>query len=259
MSDSTPSSPGSVPQFATAEYSSTGKEVCKSCNQPISGSYYRVNGSLACSNCASQLKSNLPVDTHSAFVRGILFGIGGAILGMILYSAFGIITGLIIGYLSLAVGWLVGKAIRAGSGGIGGRRYQIAAVVLTYFAVSMSAIPMGIYQAVKESREKKSHLVTSPPSPSLPGTSIAPHNPPPQPEPSPKKPAMGLGAALVGLLFLGLASPFLALENPLGGVIGIVILLVGIRIAWRLTAAPQIDILGPFTSSAPSSAVPANS
>jgi hypothetical protein len=251
--------PGSIPQFATAEYSSSDKEVCKSCNQSLSGSYYRINGSLACANCATQLKSQLPVDTHSAFVRGILFGIGGAILGMVLYSAFGIITGLVIGYLSLAVGWLVGKAIRFGSGGIGGRRYQIAAVALTYFAVSMSAIPMGIYQAVKESRERKSHLVTSPPSASLPSTSVVPNNPPPQSQASANKPSMGIATALVGLLFLGLASPILELQNPLSGAIGIIILLVGIRIAWRLTAAPQIEILGPFTASSHSSPVPASS
>jgi hypothetical protein len=65
---------------------------------------------------------------------------------MILYAAFGIITGLVIGYLSLAVGYIVGKAILFGSGGIGGRRYQIAAALLTYVAVSIAAIPMGIAQ-----------------------------------------------------------------------------------------------------------------
>lgn len=212
--------PGSVPQFATAEYSSSDKEVCKSCNQSLSGSYYRINGSLACTNCATQLKSQLSVDTHSTFVRGILFGIGGAILGMVLYSAFGIITGLVIGYLSLAVGWLVGKAIRFGSGGIGGRRYQIAAVVLTYFAVSMSAIPMGIYQAVKESREKKSHLVTSPPSPSSPSAPVVSNDLPPQSQASENKPSMGIGAALVGLLSWGLPRRFWNCKTRLAGLSG---------------------------------------
>ena len=71
----------------------------------------------------------MPQDSHSAFVRGITFGVGGAILGLILYSGFGIVTGIEIGYLSLAVGFIVGKAIRMGSRGIGGRRYQIAVVV----------------------------------------------------------------------------------------------------------------------------------
>ena len=120
------------PQFSTAEYAATpGSERCKSCNQTLGSQYYRVNGALTCAYCAEQTKLRLPVDTHSTFVRGLVFGIGGAIVGLVIYSAFGIITGLVIGYVSLAVGYIVGKAMMKGSNGIGGRRYQIAAVLLT--------------------------------------------------------------------------------------------------------------------------------
>jgi hypothetical protein len=55
-----------------------------------------------------------------------------------------------------------------------------------------------------------------------------------------------VGAALVGLALLGLASPFLALEDPLHGAIGLLILFVGIRIAWKIAAGISIQILGPF-------------
>jgi hypothetical protein len=98
---------------------------------------------MTCPTCAAAAHSASPRDTHAAFVRALLFGAGGAILGLILYSAFGIITGLVIGYLSLGVGYVVGKAMMFGSKGIGGRRYQIAAVGFTYAAVALSAIPMG--------------------------------------------------------------------------------------------------------------------
>jgi uncharacterized protein (DUF983 family) len=142
-----------VPQFGVAEYpSASGTDICKSCNQPAVGRYYRVNGALACERCKDQLEAQLPKDSHAAFVRGLIFGVGGAVLGLILYSAFGIITGIEIGYISLAVGYIVGKAMRLGSRGIGGRRYQIAAVILTYAAVSMSAIPIGISQYAKEKK-----------------------------------------------------------------------------------------------------------
>jgi hypothetical protein len=40
-----------------------------------------------------------------------------------------------LGYISLAVGYIVGKAIMKGTRGIGSRRYQIAAVALTHAAV----------------------------------------------------------------------------------------------------------------------------
>src|SRR5579864_4411157 len=157
------------PQFSTAEYAATpGSEHCKSCNQTLGSQYYRVNGALTCAYCAEQTKLRLPVDTHSTFARGLAFGIGGAILGLVIYSAFGIITGLVIGYVSLAVGYIVGKAMMKGSNGIGGRRYQIAAVLLTYAAVSMSAVPIGISQIIKQKKVQQQSLVRHAPPNGVP-------------------------------------------------------------------------------------------
>lgn len=240
----------SIPQFGTAEYQSKpGSDTCKSCNQTLTGLYYRINGSLACQGCTEKLEAQLPKDSHSAFVRGLFFGVGGAILGLILYSVFGIVTGIVIGYVSLAVGYIVGKAVKLGSGGIGGRRYQVAAALLTYAAVSMAAIPMGISQAIKEKKAAPPARIEQPASESTPSGSTSPASgtsPSTAPKPAPKT-EMGLGAALLGLALLGLASPFLELQDPFQGMIGLVILFVGIRIAWQLTAGPKIDILGPFT------------
>jgi len=54
-------------------------------------------------------------------------------------------------------------------------------------------------------------------------------------------------ARAVGLLaLLGLASPLLALAHPAQGLIGLIILLVGIQIAWKITAARQLNISGPI-------------
>src|SRR5690348_3557375 len=128
-----------MPQFATAEYSDKSSEVaCKACGQKISGSFYRVNGAPVCSECTRRLQEQMPQDSHPAFMRGLLFGVGAALVGFVLYVVFALSTGLVIGYVSLAVGYLVGKAISLGSRGVGGRRYQIAAVLLTYMAVSLA-------------------------------------------------------------------------------------------------------------------------
>jgi hypothetical protein len=62
---------------------------------------------------------------------------------------------------------------------------------------------------------------------------------------------MSIGSAIGMLTLAGLASPFLELQDPLHGAIGLIILFVGIRIAWKLTAAAKLDILGPFSNSAP--------
>lgn len=245
-----------APQFDTAEFSGKpGPDRCKTCGQLISSSYFRVNGALACPVCAETAKRQIPTDTHGTFVRGLLFGAGGAILGLIVYAAFGILTGLMIGYVSLAVGYIVGKAIMMGSKGIGGRRYQVAAVLFTYAAVSMAAIPIGISQIVKEKKVQKPKVEnvrpSSTPSAQDPqGTKESST----QDEQSGNTPKMGFGAALGYLALVGLASPFLELQDPVHGLIGLVILLVGIRIAWRMTAGKPTEIIGPFNSTTPASA-----
>jgi predicted lipid-binding transport protein (Tim44 family) len=239
----------STPQFATADYSGGG-DVCKSCKQAISGAYFRINGSLACERCTTQLQAQLPKDNHASFVRALMFGIGAAILGLIGYAAFSIITGIQIGYLSLAVGWLIGKAMRTGSRGIGGLRYQIAAALFTYAAVSMAAIPIYLSQVNKQKATQPPQVQTAPATPgastgdsesdesaSSSGTAAATAHP---------KPRINPFVAIGLLALLGLASPFLELQDPFHGVIGLIILFVGIRFAWQQTGAPKIDIVGPF-------------
>jgi hypothetical protein len=220
-----------VPQFATAEYSGkAGETTCKACGQVISGAYYQVNGATTCSSCAQRIKDQMPKDSHSAFGRGVLFGVGGAILGLGIYVGFALATGLIAGFISLAVGYLVGKAIVMGSGGLGGRRYQVVAVLLTYIAVSLAAVPIAVSQHMKQ-RSAQAHTQVSDSDTNSPKM----------------RPAKAFGV----LALIGLASPFLALSNPMQGVIGLIILFVGIRIAWRMTAARQVDILGPFSEPTP--------
>jgi hypothetical protein len=222
-----------VPQFATAEYSTqAGAAVCKSCGKSITGAYYRANGVPVCGTCAQRLKDQAPVDSHSAFVRGICFGIGGAILGLALYAGFALATGWIVGFVSLAVGYIVGKAIVFGSGGVGGRRYQVAAVLLTYIAVSMAAVPIAISQQMKQLSAQQRAAQASDPITAVKARI------------SPLK-ALGV------LAMIGLTSPFLDLANPAHGVIGLIILVVGLRIAWRLTAGRAVNVVGPINDSAP--------
>jgi hypothetical protein len=203
------SSTGATPQFNTAEYSSAG-EVCKSCKQPLRGDYYRLNGMTTCASCAQQVRRQMPVDTQPAFLKAIALGIGAAVLGCVFYAGFTMVTNIYIGIVSLAVGWLIGKAMKMGSGGIGGKRYQIAAAVLTYMAVSMAEVPIRLHARGADF----SQLMN-------PGR-------------------------FVEFLVQGLTSPFRELRSPFNGIVGLIILAVGINIAWKLTAGPKLEILGPF-------------
>jgi hypothetical protein len=120
-----------------------------------------------------------------------------------------------------------------GSGGVGGRRYQITAVLLTYLAVSMSAVPIAIYQMRQHQAQAQ--------APAQSGENAT----------VPKSQHMSLAKALGVLTLLGVASPFLDLQNPVHGLIGLVILSVGIRFAWRFTAGPTLDVSGPHAPPAP--------
>jgi len=236
------------PSFHKAQYAPAPKPhqgQCTLCLHSIPANYYRINGRMACGPCAPQAKSTLPSDSHAPFTRAVLYGIGAAILGMILYAAFEIATGIIIGYLAIGVGYLVGKAMKRGSNNRGGRRYQITAALLTYASVSLAAIPVALH-SYKD--HKPAHTATTPTSatsnqfPFLSETAATP-----DPKPQPANPAM----ALVTLAGLGLASPFLELADHAGGIIGLLILFLGIRAAWSLTAgtdssAPNIS--GPYTA-----------
>ena len=153
----------------------------------------------------------MAVDTQPAFIKAVVFGIGAAILGCALYAGFTMVTHIYIGIISLGVGWLIAKAMKQGSDGIGGKRYQIVAVVLTYLAVSMAEVPIALYAADKNLS------------------------------------ALAIPALYGRFLMFGISSPFAELgRNPFNGILGLVILFVGLQIAWKMTGGPKLEILGPF-------------
>ena len=237
-----PAPSADVPQFSTAEYAHIpGTERCRICGNVVAGEYFRVNSQMACGKCAAEAREGQPSDSHAAFLRGLLLGAGAAVAGLILYATVVIVTGWSIGYLALAVGWLVAKGIMKGSNGMGGRRYQIAAVLLTYAAISLSAIPIGISYAIKhdETRVHKQHTGDS-------GDSAAVTDDAVNAQPAGPAGKPGLGNMAGQLLLMGLASPFLELQNPGSGLLGLVILFVGLSIAFRMTAAKPLQVDGPY-------------
>src|ERR1700722_612922 len=214
-----------VPQFATAEFASNSPTMtCAACKRPITGAYYQINGVHACPECTRKIQAQTPTYSPAAFVRALTFGVAGALAGFVLYVIFALVTGLVIGWVSLAVGFIVGKAMNFGSRGVGGRRYQVAAALLTYLAVSMSAVPITIHQMRAHRAQLQSTATAAPAS--------APINLP----------------KIIGVLALvGIASPLLEMRDPVHGLIGLVILFVGIRFAWRFTAGRTIAVSGPHT------------
>jgi uncharacterized protein (DUF983 family) len=249
-----------TPQFGTAEYGGTSAgDRCRMCQQPIGASYFRLNDAMVCPSCADKMQRERSQDTHAAFVRAITAGIGAAVVGLVGYALLTILLqGWQISYMSFAVGWLVGVAMMKASGGVGGRRYQIAAVLLTYVAVSLSAVPIWIYFANKEKPRQTEQQKMAAEQRQLEAESGK--EPQAEPAPEPEKPRLGLGTWLGRVTLLGLASPFIELRgNSFWGVMGLFILFVGMRMAWRITAGRAFQILGPFQNSPPQNSPPQNS
>jgi hypothetical protein len=183
-----------------------------------------------------------------AYRRALIFGIVAALLGLILYSTVAIVIGLVSGFASLAVGYIIGKAMMIGSGGIGGRKYQITSAILTYAAVSMSFVPIVIdhqmktrpaseatqEQLAEEQRQLEKEFGRAP--------QIAQPKTRPKTEVSPPSAASPTTSwAWFGhLLFVGILSPIYDLQYPKHGVVGLVILAIGINIAWRITVGTRL-------------------
>ena len=205
-----------MPQFATAEYAHLPHtETCPLCSQLLGANYYRAQQQKICEACAERLLTAFPRDSHAAFTRALLLGAAAAVVALAVYAGFTIVTHIYLGYLALGVGWFIAKAMMKGSGGVGGRRYQIAAALLTYAAIALAEVPIFLH-----------HILQNP------------------------KIHASLAAILLHLwptlLWLGITSPFQELRSPIQGLIGLFILFIGLRIAWQITAAKSVAMDGPF-------------
>jgi hypothetical protein len=235
-----------TPQFGTAEYGGKpASNVCRLCQQPVGRTYYRVNASTVCPSCVEKVRPGMGIDDHAAFVRALAYGIGAAVVGLIGYAVIAILLyPWVISYMSIGVGWIVGTAMMKGSNGVGGRRYQIVAVLLTYAAISMAEIPIWIHFAPDRNQQKTAQEQKLEREQRMPGEQAEEAQP--DSERTAERPQIGLGTWLARVL----ASPFIQLSgNALWGAIGLLILFWGMRIAWRITAG-RFVISGPFADSA---------
>lgn len=198
-----------TPQFVTAEYRKEAPaQLCGQCGRKIGIRSFVLNSNLVCNRCATAATPTAM--GHATFARSLVFGMGAAILGLALYASFTIVTHLYLGYVALAVGWLVAKAMMMGSRGVGGIRYQIAAVILTYAAISLASVPILIAKMLQDAADY--------------GTTMH----------------IEWGKVAGKLAGWGIASPFLQLRGGIWGMVGFIILLAGLRIAFRMTAGKKL-------------------
>ena len=125
-------------QFDKAEFDAPSAPVCGSCGKPMTDSYYQVGNRTVCANCGERFREY--ASTAGAgpqhVLLALLLGAGAAIAGGAIYGAVMAYNGSQWAIISIGVGIIVGKAVRKGSGGVGGVFYQCLAVALTYAAIA---------------------------------------------------------------------------------------------------------------------------
>jgi hypothetical protein len=185
------------------------------------------NCAVICASCAAKIRAGQQSQKPVPLFRAVIYGVGAALAGCILY-AIPLAMGFQIGIVALVVGYMVGKAIRHASYGTGGRAQQVLAVVLTYLAISASIVPALVFMGVKQ------------------GAARAAQKKPP--EVQPVKPLPSAGKMAAGVALLVVISPFLQLKSsPVGGLISLFILFIGLQRAWVLTARHEIIVTGPYS------------
>ena len=220
--------------------------TCVVCGKSVGAEYYTANGKPVCENCRQvALAASVTPRTVGPLLRAGIFGVGAAIAGAAIYYAVIAIANLEIGIVAILIGYMVGWAVRRGSGGRGGRRFQILAAVLTYWAVGLAYTPL----AFKELTDKKGDGTTS----SITADSTRAIAPPSvnstDEASSTDKGSSGrdLLMALGGLALLMFALPVLSIVGSMPmGLISALIIFIGLRQAWVMTAPHVLEISGPY-------------
>ena len=115
--------------------------TCAACNRPIESTYFAVGEKVVCPACVAQLNAPPGGTKLSRLFFASLLGIGAGLVGAAIWFAIRRFAGLEIGLVAIAVGLMVGAAVRKGSGGVGGRGYQILAVLITYCCIAANYMP----------------------------------------------------------------------------------------------------------------------
>jgi hypothetical protein len=206
--------------------------TCVACKQPVGNTYFHAQGQVVCPLCAQRIQTGQQAPPALSLMRAALYGGVAALGGCTQYALVAIVLNAEIGLIAILVGWMVGKAIRHASYGLGGRPQQILAVTLTYFAITTSYIPVILYQAAKNPHRVEQQQAQA------------------KAAPMEVRPRMGVGGLVLYLLMIAAIAPFLSLTSGISGLISIFILFIGLQRAWKLTERSEILLMGPYTAEA---------
>jgi hypothetical protein len=258
-------------QFDVAESSAMGgaprQAHCRGCGQPIRDTYYEVNGSVVCGACRTDIER--PRGTRlrrvlQATALGTLAALGGSLL----YFGVAALTGREFGLVAIAVGYMVGAAVRRGSDGRGGWAYQTLAIALTYLAIVSTYVPLIVKEFQRTGSRSSAHEqavtpvpmdtitisargpVASPPK--LDSAARRAENAPvmqagtPRPAAQADTKRLGAGTVVLGVGALVLLAAIVPIAAGFSNIIGLLIIGIAVFEAWKLNRRVRLTIAGPY-------------
>jgi|SRR5687767_8221270 len=222
---------------------------CAVCQASIPDEYFDVNGQSVCRVCRVRvLEAGVTPKGWGILLRAAACGLAAAIAGAGLYYAVIAITDFGIGLVAIAIGYMVGYAVRFGARGRGGRRFQVLAMVLTYVAVSLAYSVIAIRASLDDPATETTLSTSTPAAPVASSTGqaegaagVA------EAEPAEEAGAGGFAVSLALIFGFFLALPVIVVFSSLpGGLISAAIIVFGMLQAWRMTMAPVLNVSGPY-------------
>ena len=223
--------------------------TCAVCGKSVGSDYYHVNDKPVCGRCRHVVLSSAETPrTAGPLIRAGLLGLVAAVAGAAIYYAVIAITNFEIGLVAILIGYMVGYMVRKGAGGRGGRRFQIVAVVLTYWAVGLAYTPLA-FKGMSDDDQSEQSDATPAALDSTIATSKA------DDETADGGSVLKAFAMLSALVF---ALPVISIAQSMpGGILSALIIFIGLRQAWSMTAAHKLEVSGPYRVGSGPAAAPA--
>lgn len=216
--------------------------TCTTCGSAPKGNYYSVNGATTCVACLETLQAN----QQGSFVKALGMGLLAGGVGALVYYGIRAATGYDLAIITIALGVIVGIAVRRGAGARRSILYRLMALGIAWVSMCVTYVPMIATSLVAPEPAQGEEAAAD-------DVNVAEADdeagivPPPTaelaPEPGVEAPMpSGVAYAVAGVL--SLAVPFLlAFEFEL---LGVLIFALGLWEAWKRSAASPFEVAGPF-------------
>jgi hypothetical protein len=232
---------------------------CNLCHADIPAEFFTLRGLVVCPGCAEKVRQRQSGRGNTR--RALLYGAAAAAATTLLWLLASAATSRELAVLAIPAGFAIGLSVHQGSGGRGGIRHQLAAMLLVYATFVSRFVPPifgGIADAIKKehatasladskARESTRPSVASPSADTAPAA-IPSISPPTSPLETDSQTSL-LATLKAYFVFtavawgLVLASPFMPTTT---NVLSLLSLAVGMAFAFRLNR--RLRLCGPFAT-----------